>query len=125
MAAAYSIDLRTKALAQVDAGAPKTQIARNLLISRNTLYNWIALHKRTGCLQPGKAPGAKPKIDLEKLREHVRAHPDDTLNEMAEVFGVTGPAIHAALKKLGITRKKRASFSKNATSASARNIKKS
>ncbi len=48
------------------------------------------------------------KIDLEKLAQDVREHPDAYQYERAARFGVTQKAIWQALKKLGVTHKKTA-----------------
>lgn len=47
--------------------------------------------------------------------EYVKAHPDATQNEMAEYFDCSDTAIGKALKRNGITRKKRRSPTKNKT----------
>ncbi|NJL45221.1 MAG: helix-turn-helix domain-containing protein, partial [Leptolyngbyaceae cyanobacterium SM2_3_12] len=44
MPAPYSVDLRLKAVAAVDRGESKSQVARVFEISRNTLDLW--LHRR-------------------------------------------------------------------------------
>jgi len=46
------------------------------------------------------------KIDLGKLAQDVREHPDDYQYERAARFGVTPKAIWQALRKLGVTYKK-------------------
>lgn len=47
------------------------------------------------------------KIDPQKLAEHVEQQPDAYLREIAEVFDCNESAIRQALKREGITRKKR------------------
>ena len=46
------------------------------------------------------------KIDMEKLAQHVKDHPDAYLRERAHVLGVTFQAVHCALKRLKISYKK-------------------
>lgn len=52
------------------------------------------------------------KIDLDILRDDVRAYPDDYQYERAKRFGVCPKAIWQALRKLGVTYKKSPSPSK-------------
>ncbi len=59
--------------------------------------------------------GRPRKIDLEKLAQDVRDHPDAFQYERATRFGVTPKAIWQALRKLGVTYKK-----SNAASESGR-----
>ncbi|HAT8179496.1 TPA: hypothetical protein JA361_08490 [Legionella pneumophila] len=46
------------------------------------------------------------KIDSNKLKEFIKEHADAFLNEIASHFGITAPAIHAAMKGKNITQKK-------------------
>jgi transposase len=47
------------------------------------------------------------KIDMERLKRDVQMHPDAYQYERAERFGVSQTFITAALRRLGITRKKK------------------
>lgn len=49
------------------------------------------------------------RIDMEKLRQDVQIYPDAYQYERAERFGVSQTGIGAALKRLGISRKKKRS----------------
>ena len=51
--------------------------------------------------------GRPRKIDLEKLAKDVEEHPSSYLYERAARFGVVPSAIHAALGRAGISRKKK------------------
>jgi transposase len=46
------------------------------------------------------------KIDMEQLANDVLERPDDYQHERAARFGVSRHGIYAALKRLGVTRKK-------------------
>ncbi|HHX8422349.1 TPA: IS630 transposase-related protein [Legionella pneumophila] len=48
------------------------------------------------------------KIDDEALKRYIETHPDAHLNELTSHFGLTPSGIWRALKRLKITRKKRA-----------------
>ena len=52
MSVSYSEDLRKKVLTLVNKKTKKTAIAQQLEISRNTIYRWINLEKKTGSLAP-------------------------------------------------------------------------
>lgn len=67
-------------------------------------------------------PCSPYKIDSDNLKAYVRNHPDAFLNEIAEHFGVTSPAVHAAMKRLKITRKKSRCYTKNEAKKSDRSI---
>jgi transposase len=109
---AYSIDLRERVVAACDAGgATREQIAARFSVS----VPWIRklLRRRdTGSIAPKPRGGGRaPAFDGEaagRLREAVRQDNDATLEELARASGVAcGPsAVHRALARLGITRKK-------------------
>jgi transposase len=62
------------------------------------------------------SPGV-PKFDRARLAELVEAHPDATAPELREMLGVEcgDAAIYKALKKLGLTFKKRRSTHRSRT----------
>ena len=72
-----------------------------------TIRKWEKKLREEGTL--AKRPVRRPfkKIDPDKLKEYVRAHPDAYLREIAKDFNCTEGAIRKALKRLKITRKKR------------------
>ena len=72
-----------------------------------TIRKWEKKLREEGTL--AKRPVRRPfkKIDPDKLKEYVRAHPDAYLREIAKEFNCTEGAIRKALKRLKITRKKR------------------
>ena len=66
-----------------------------------TIFRWQRqLEPRTQRNKPAT------KVNMEKLAQHVKNHPDAYLRERAQVFGVTFQAIHCALKCLNISYKK-------------------
>lgn len=118
MPAPYSYDLRTKAIEAVKRGEGKTAVCRTLQISRNTLDLWLKRELATGDYQAvtGFQTGNRHKItDWERFRAFVQQHGGKTQGEMARLWGdnVTQQNISDALKKLGISRKKRHTATKN------------
>jgi transposase len=110
---AYSIDLRERVLAAVDAGeATQEQIARRFLVSSRWIRKLMARRAQTGEIAPQPNPGGrKPLIQGEAaqaLRAAIAEHPDATLDEVREAIGFGGclVTLWRAIKRLGITRKK-------------------
>jgi len=111
MPAAYSLDLRLKALAAVARGEKKSHVSRTLNISRNTLDLWLKRREQTG------SPAAKvyrhgpdPKINnLETFREFAEREGHRTALEMAQLWPepVSDVTLGKALKRIEFTRKKR------------------
>ena len=102
----YSIDFREAVLSHIDSGASIESTSILFSIGTTTIKNWKRLRATTGKLAGFGRPCSPYKIDSDKLKAYVKDHPDAFLNEIAEHFGVTSPAIHAAMKRLNITRKK-------------------
>jgi len=112
MPAPYSHDLRQKAIEAVDNGQSQSEVSRNFGISRNTLGAWLKRRKETGDYKAltGFQKGCNPKIkDLEKFREFVKHNGHKTQGEIARLWGgeLSQQNVSDALKKLGITRKKK------------------
>ena len=110
---AYSLDLRERALAFIEATGKINKAIEVFGVSRAALGRWMTKKKQGLSLQdpPPKRPWKK--IDPDKLLALVEAHPDWLLSQFAAVFGVSCNAISVAFKKLKITRKKSPSVIKN------------
>jgi transposase len=107
----YSLDLRTRVLADFDAGMTMQSIAEKYRISTKCIRDLRQLREETGQLNPrqGKTgPKAKLSEYLEQLTALVQAQPDATLEELQERLpvrvGLT--TIWRALLTLGFTLKK-------------------
>lgn len=104
---AHSIDFRQKVLAYCEKTGSISEAAAVFQVSRNTIYQWIKLKEKTGELKH-QVKGTTPrKVDHEKLKTYLEAHPDAYLAEIAVEFDCHPTAIHYALKRMGYTRKKR------------------
>ena len=97
----YPVTFRRKVLAQIKEGMSKREAARLFKISPQTLYNWLSRED----LRPDLARYRHRKIDKEKLRAHVKEHPDMLLRERAAIFGVSVPGLSIALKTMNIRKK--------------------
>lgn len=79
---AYSLDLRTRIVAAVEAGQPQAVVARRFGVAVTTIRNYRRLHAETGGLAPRPRPGDAPEIGPAQylaLRAQLAAHPDATL----------------------------------------------
>ena|SRR4028119_49495 len=129
MPAPYSYDLRRKAIEAVKRGERKIDVCRMLEISRNTLDLWLKREQETGeCRAVVKfQQGCGHKItDWERFREFVQQHGDLTQGQMAQLWGdkVTQQNISDALRKIGISRKKKHTAIKKETKPNVKNFKK-
>jgi transposase len=110
---AYSIDLRERVVAACDAGdATREQVAARFSVSVPWVRKLLRRRRETGSIAPKPRGGGRPPaFDGEaagRLREAVRADADATLMELARASGVPcrASAVHRALARLGVTRKK-------------------
>src|SRR5947209_20275847 len=110
---AYSIDLRERVVAACDQGdATREQVAARLSVSVPWIRKLLRQRRLTGSIAPkphggGRAPAFAGEA-AGRLREAVRDDDDATLEELARKAGVSccASAVHRALARLGITRKK-------------------
>jgi transposase len=110
---AYSIDLRERVVAACDAGdATREQVAARFSVSVPWIRKLLRRRRETGSIAPKPRGGGRtPAFDDEaagRLREAVRATADATLEELARAAGVScrASAVHRALARLGVTRKR-------------------
>ena len=109
----YSMDLRERVVAACDqGGATREQIAARFSVSVSWIRDLLKRRRETESIAPrprggGRAP-AFDEVAAARLSEAVRANDDATLEELAAASGVSccPSAVHRALKRLGITRKK-------------------
>ena len=110
---AYSTDLRERVVAACDArDGTREQIAARFCVSVAWIRKLLRRRRETGSIAPKPRGGGRaPAFDAaaaERLREAVRADDDATLAELGRTAGVSccPSAVHRALVRLGITRKK-------------------
>jgi len=99
----YSQDLRERVVAFVKKGGSKSEAVRRFSVSRWCVIDWL---KRETLEAQKTGPKTNQKIDIEKLKAHVEAHPDAYHRERAVELGVSSVWIGVLLKRLGYTRKK-------------------
>ncbi|MBW4445250.1 MAG: IS630 transposase-related protein [Plectolyngbya sp. WJT66-NPBG17] len=125
MAAPYSEDMRSKAIAAVKRGERKSDVSKMFGISRNTLDLWLKREAETGDCRAitNYQQGGRHKItDWERFRVFIKQQGGKTQAQLAALWGegVTQQNISAAIQKLGISRKKEHTATKNATKPSAK-----
>lgn len=110
---AYSTDLRERVVAACDArDGTREQIAARFSVSVSWIRKLLRQRCETGSIAPKPRGGGHPRAfdaeAAERLREAVRADDDATLEQLARAAGVSccPSAVHRALARLGITRKK-------------------
>jgi transposase len=109
-----SQDLRQRILDTVARGEGSLhRIAQRFLVNVSTIVRLLKRHRQTGTAEPKPHAGGRRRAlgpdDLERLRELLREQPDATLDELRERLGVpcSVMAIVRALRRVGITRKKK------------------
>jgi transposase len=112
---AYSKDLREKIVDAIGRGMPKAQAARTFGIGISTVKRYASKAQRGEPLEPGKAPGKRPKMDerLSKLlKEDLKERPFATLRERCDYvkvisgLSVSRSTMCRAIARIGSTRKK-------------------
>lgn len=125
MAKTYSQDLRDRVLAAYDRGMKTKQIAETFAVSRSWARRLKQCRRETGRTTPLPRGGATViKIDMQRLTELVQEQPDATMLELRDRLGVqcTESAICRALKRSGLTFKKRRSTPRNRTAPTSPNV---
>ena len=121
MPSPYSQDLREKALSIIDEEHSLAEVARLLGISRSVLNAWRKRARETGSCEArsGYQKGHSHKIqDWESFRSFAQEHGEKTQAEMAQLWSeqsgesISARTIGRALKRIGVTRKKRPTGSK-------------
>ena len=112
MAAAYSMDLRTRVLKDADAGLSSKELAKRYHVSRAWVDALKQRRRETGAFGPHKQTKFRRRVlapaDTDHLSALVAARPDATLAELREALrtaaGLT--TIWRALNQLDLTVKK-------------------
>jgi transposase len=117
-----SLDLRERILGSYDHDeGTREQVARRYRVSLGLVKKLLQQRRRTGQIAPRhRFSGRKPRIlpaHQGQMRTLLEKKPDLTLPELRAATGLdcTLPAIHYALKKMGLTYKKRRSAPANRT----------
>jgi transposase len=111
-----SDDVRERALAAVEDGHHLGDVAAMFRVDPSTLRRWRRRHRLTGSVRTLPRSGRPRRIgvaDEAALHAQVTAHPDATLAEHCQRWqqthgvAVSVPTMGRALRRLGMTLKKR------------------
>ena len=123
---AYSKDLRRKIVDAIERGMPKAEAARTFGVGISTVKRYATKAQKGEPLEPGKAPGKRPKMDerLRKLLEDdLNERPFVTLGERCDyVEAISGVSVSRstmcrAIARIGSTRKKGGESPRSETSS--------
>jgi len=108
----YSMDLRTRVLADCDAGMRTGLVAQKYTVSTAWVRRLVQRRRQTGDIQPRQGrPGPRPQLlpHQDRLRDLARAQPDLSAAEYRDRLGVNCSALTVwrALRQLGLTFKKK------------------
>ena len=118
MGAPYAQDLRDRVLAAYDRGMKTKEVAEVFQVSPAWARRVKQRRLETGETRARPMGGATViKIDLVRLAELVRQRPDATLLELRSALGVkcAESAVCLALKRLGLSFKKRRSMRRSSS----------
>lgn len=125
---AYSVDLRLRVLAAVDAGTPRSEVANTFGVSLSTIERLMRARREQGHVVPKPRPGLSRHISPEQhtdLEAMLCAQPDATLEEHCLTWEqeqgrrVSASTLCRALRRAGWTRKKSSFAPLNGTSGTA------
>jgi transposase len=111
----YDKKYRQRTIEYRQEGHTLEETSRVFNVPISTIQNWTKLYEETGGFEDRIVIRSFKKIDPAKLERYIADNPDAYLREIAEVFSCGESAIRKALKKLGITRKKRRNATRNKT----------
>ena len=112
---AYSKDLRQKIVDAVRRGMSKAQAARTFGVGISTVKRYATKIQRGEPLEPGTAPGKRPKMDeriSKLLEEDLKERPFVTLRQRCDyVEAISGISVSRStmcrtIARIGSTRKK-------------------
>jgi len=125
MGAAYSQDLRDRVLSAYGRGVGTKQIAEVFSVSPAWARRVKQRHREHGETTPRAMGGVTVvKIDMDHLRELVCAQPDATTQELHALLGIdcSESAVGMALRRLGLSFKKRRSTPRSRTARTSPNV---
>ena len=96
----YNETLRLRAVRFLEAGHPYSKATKKFGVPGSTLALWVAVHKKEGRLKNKNLP--RQKIEVEKLKGYIRAHPDALQKDIAAHFGYDTNAVSRTIAENNI-----------------------
>lgn len=116
MAKPYSMDLRERAMARLEAGETSYEVAAALKVAVSSVIKWAARKRRLGSAAPGKMGGHRPYLisgeDGVFVLGEVERNANVTLHQLAAALAGRGLHVHPASVGRFLHREGR-SFKKN------------
>jgi transposase len=103
----YDKKYKERVLSYLATGHTQAETAAVFGVGTTTIKEWKKRQASGEGLQARTRRSTYRKIDPERLRAYVSANPDAYEREIAAEFGCVRSAVQKALKRVGITRKKR------------------
>lgn len=123
---AYSMDLRTRVLADVDAGMGTRPVATKYRVSESWVRRLKQRRRESGEIAPRQRTWPPPKwlSHAERIQELVREQPDATLAELQVRSGlaVSISTVWRALRHLHLTFKKKSCVRPNRTGRTSKSV---
>jgi transposase len=104
---AYSEDYRRRTVEYYHEGNTQAEVMSVFKVHPKTLRDWEARMEKGNLKASYPKTRKARKLQPDKLTVYVEQNPDAFLSEIGEHFGCSAEAVRKALKKLGLTRKKR------------------
>ena len=104
----HSEDIRKAVLNYVDEGGLIEEALKLYKVSRSSVQRWRNKKILTGSVAIERRVVEHYKLKEEALRSFVNDNPDSYISEIADHFNVSTGCVSTALKRLNITRKKKA-----------------
>lgn len=129
MGKAYSVDLRWRVLAALDAGLSKMQAHKTFQISRSTIDDWLKLRAQTGSVQVPQRRRRRGLGAHEGFAAFAQRHQHSTLEQMRQAWqqetqqSLSTMSFSRALRQRGYTPKKRATATENGTPKSGKPLR--
>jgi transposase len=125
MGAAYSQDLRDRVIAARDRGLKTKQVADLFSVSVAWVRRVMQRRREHGETAPRPRGGTTVvKINMDQLRQLVEQQPDATVRELHQRLGIdcSQSAVDMALRRLGLSFKKRRSTRRNRIDPTSPNV---
>jgi len=109
----HTEEIRKQCLEYVSNGGKILEALKIFNVSRSSFQRWRKLKSETGSIAIRPRVVEPYKINNDELITYVKNNPDAYVIEIADHFNVTKGCISTALKRLKISRKKKAFYTRN------------
>lgn len=96
MSRPYSVDLRERVVAAVEAGETCRAVASRFGVAVSTVVKWSQRHRRTGSVGPAQMGGHRPRVLVphrDFIADRLRQEPHLTLHRLKDELAARGVAV--------------------------------